>query len=251
MLDGNQLPINRRKLLIGLGTIGVGAVLGGVGSYSVYNDQEQINVQFTTGQPSNNTTQSNGGDDSSIDDGGGEAGQIDLEVFLTSVHNDEIITDDIDVEEEELNAFRVHNEPMLPGDEGAIYMALQLHHASGSIGLFSQADNFAENTLVPAEEEIGDTSEEGELQEIVSATIGQLETEPADFTALPPDWETEHFNGLVEELAEGTTLDEPVEAEEGEVIWFAYYWSFPEDAGNQYQTDSYDIIFRFGAQTPS
>lgn len=248
MSQDDDDSISRRKILISLGTIGGAAVLGGVSTISFYNDQESIEATFNAGFP---------GDGDDGDDGngnGGSAGQINLVVNWVTVHNDEIVdqtTQDNNVEtDEESNTLSVQNAPMFPGDEGAIFIALHLEGSNGQIGYQLQSGNYQENGHVAAEDDAENpVNDEGELQEAVEVTVGEIDGEPDDPTALPPQFTDQHFNGLVVDLEEGLDMLDLITLQEGEIVWLAYYWSFTNDPGNEHQTDSYDIEFTFNAET--
>lgn len=250
MADDEDSPLTRRRALLGLATIGGAAVLGGVSTISFYNDQESINATFNAGFPGDG----DGDDDGDGDGNGGSAGQINLVVNWVTVHNDEIVdqtTQDNNVEaDEESNTLSVQNAPMFPDHEGAIFIALHLEGSNGQIGYQLQSGNYQDNGHNAAEEAAEDpVDDEGELQEAVEVTVGEIAGEPDDPTDLPPQFTNQHFDGLVEDLEEGLDMFDLVTLQEGEIVWLAYYWSFTNDPGNEHQTDSYDIEFTFNAET--
>lgn len=240
MTDEDKSPISRRRALIGLGAIGAAAVLGGVGTHSFYNDRETINATFNAGFPGG----SGGGGGT-----GGGSGEINLVINWVTTFNGEVIDQDEqdnNVEtDESSNTLRVQNEPMIPGDEGAIYVALRLEGSGGSVGFQVQSGNFQDNGKNAAEAAAEDPwDEQGELQEAVDASVARVSSGPSDETV-----QEQYYDGTVEGLEDGISVSDIESLQEGEVVWLAYYWSFTNDPGNEHQTDSYDVEMSFNAET--
>jgi predicted ribosomally synthesized peptide with SipW-like signal peptide len=143
-----KLKLSRRKMLAGLGTIGIASGAAGYGTYAAFNDEESQNTTFT-------------------------AGELDLRVSYTASYNgvpaarDNDGTDEIELVEGNEGQLNLKIHDLKPGDVGSLNFEIETTANSNPAWILSQI-NIAEskdNGMTEPEKEDDNDPDSGELEE--------------------------------------------------------------------------------------
>jgi predicted ribosomally synthesized peptide with SipW-like signal peptide len=154
-----KLKLSRRKMLAGLGTIGIASGAAGYGTYAAFNDEESQTTTFT-------------------------AGELDLRVAYTASYNGEKVANDSDdTDEIELDPTQEDGQLSLkitdlkPGDVGSLNFEIETTENSNDAWVLSQINiaNSVDGRDTEPEAQVDDDVDLDEVPNDESMEPGELE----------------------------------------------------------------------------
>ncbi|WP_336000347.1 SipW-dependent-type signal peptide-containing protein [Halorientalis halophila] len=232
-MSEEHIGLSRRRLLAGLGTVGVASAGAGLGTSALFSDEESFEDNTIT------------------------AGTLDMEVTATVEAASEYWSEAVDLsataDGEAVSGISIDD--VKPGDWGIICFDISIADNPGYVNV-STADLVSEENGY-TEPEPEDDNGEGELEEnIVAEIYGEFDEsvsseEPRDYLS-DLDSTTPAGTTLEEAFSTyegGVTLggsEDPTEVGDGEdAVEFCLLLEIPETVGNEIQGDSltFDLLF--------
>lgn len=215
-MSGKEFDLTRRKVLGGLGAVGVGAAVGGAGSMALFNDQDDVTGNTMT------------------------AGQLDLHVDYTAKNDGTAQT----VERAgngDLAGFTLGD--IKPGDDGWIEICLEPVSNPAWIWMRGELTENAENGMTEPEADVDDTPDEGELAQYVDAKLKYESNGPVIAQGTLAE--------ILEAIGDGVLLDyDPSTSDadpfpENNRSCVVIDWWVDREVGNVIQTDrtKFDLSF--------
>jgi predicted ribosomally synthesized peptide with SipW-like signal peptide len=246
MTDDNTFRLSRRKVLAGLGTVGLASAGAGLGTTAYFSDEETFEDNVLT------------------------AGTLDLFVDYFSYvdqgsHGIDMYTGTADGEP----AVKAELDDIKPGDSGKLGFCFRIEDNPAYLWMGGELTANDDEGSTEAEENHSDDTTfgdgEGDLADAIDVVVSyahapEVVSDPADFTATEELW-SGTFADFMDVLKNGIPIDAaetPGLLNAGEQACFAgtrdveatnpcltVDWSISTDVGNEIQTDSlaFDMLF--------